>query len=108
MAATAPRLLTRHVIGDRCRWGAHPRRYGRMAGLRRMAGRRARWSILAVQRQHRQPRGHFGRATLVGVLTWEAAWRCRWNAGCGRLQTDVVPVTRYAKSGEVSIAYQAF
>jgi pimeloyl-ACP methyl ester carboxylesterase len=24
------------------------------------------------------------------------------------LQTDVVPVTRYAKSGEVSIAYQAF
>jgi len=36
------------------------------------------------------------------------AWRCRWTAGCGRLQTGVVPVTRYAKSGEVSIAYQAF
>ena len=51
---------------------------------------------------------HFGRAALVGVLTWETAWRCRWTAGRGRLQTDVVPVTRYAKSGEVSIAYQAF
>jgi hypothetical protein len=36
---------------------APTRRYGRMAGLRRMAGRGARWNILAVQRQHRQPRG---------------------------------------------------
>src|SRR5262245_20062535 len=80
-----------------------------MAGLRRMAGRRARWNILAVQRQHCQPRGSLwpceaGRGADLG----EAAWRCWWTAGCGRLQTDVVPVTRYAKSGEVSIAYQAF
>jgi pimeloyl-ACP methyl ester carboxylesterase len=29
----------------------------------------------------------------------------RW---CSRLQTDVVPTRRYAKSGEVNIAYQAF
>jgi pimeloyl-ACP methyl ester carboxylesterase/DNA-binding CsgD family transcriptional regulator len=29
----------------------------------------------------------------------------RW---CSRLQTDVVPTTRYAKSGEVNIAYQVF
>jgi hypothetical protein len=29
----------------------------------------------------------------------------RW---CSRLQTDVVPTTRYAKSEEVNIAYQVF
>ena len=33
---------------------------------------------------------------------------CRWTAEGNPLQTDVVPTTKYAKSGEVNIAYQAF
>jgi hypothetical protein len=43
----------------------------------------------------------------VEVLAWAAWWR-RWTCGCGCLQTDVVPATRYAKSAGVNIAYQVF
>jgi hypothetical protein len=33
---------------------------------------------------------------------------CRWTAGGGCPQTEVVPATSYARSGEVNIAYQVF
>jgi pimeloyl-ACP methyl ester carboxylesterase/DNA-binding CsgD family transcriptional regulator len=47
-------------------------------------------------------------SALVLALACEAIRQCRWTTGCTCLQTDVVPVTSYARSGEVNIAYQAF
>jgi pimeloyl-ACP methyl ester carboxylesterase/DNA-binding CsgD family transcriptional regulator len=44
----------------------------------------------------------------VRALAREAIRQRRWTSGCGWRQTDVVPTTSYAKSGEVNIAYQAF
>ena len=42
------------------------------------------------------------------AVAWETVGQCWWTAGVGWLQTDVVPDTCYARSGEVNIAYQAF
>ena len=77
---------------------------------RRRTGGYVRWWAGGARfpRRQRSRRSGEYEPAFDGGSHPRAFGRCGWTGGCSGPQTDVVPATCYARSGEVSIAYQAF